>query len=217
MNARLTALLAVTVLTCAGAGAAEAAAKKPKPKPAAPVCNLVQDGPGDGRGLNGANDQLDILSADIASDAAHLTAVLRLKAAPAADDQNSPVGKLYTVGFTAGKAGDVFLQARLTKAGGAAYSANSGTAAKFNTGSATGAFTGTEVRISVPLSSLVIAGALKPGSSFSALNAGSRVLTLTTAGVPGEQDSLSGTTAGDDASADGKKTYTAGAASCVTP
>ena len=74
---RPAALLALSA-TVLSAGVASAAIKKPAPKP---VCNLVLDDAGDASvlGPDPSDSTLDILSADLASDAKNVTAVLRVK------------------------------------------------------------------------------------------------------------------------------------------
>src|SRR3712207_5332501 len=88
-----------------GVAAADAAPKK-KPAPKKPVCNLIKDAKGDATGTGspaaGPNDpNLDILTADVATNASTLTAVFRLSAFGSAED-SSPLGRTYTFSFVAG-------------------------------------------------------------------------------------------------------------------
>ena len=98
--------------TVAAAGTASAAAK-PRPKP---VCHVVTDPAGDATGFLvtssplPSDDHLDILSADIASDAKNVTAVIRLKAVGA--DSTSPTGGTVYFNFSIA-ATKVFLAAVL--------------------------------------------------------------------------------------------------------
>ncbi|HEU0131966.1 MAG TPA: hypothetical protein VFQ85_13330 [Mycobacteriales bacterium] len=109
---KLLALAAVTplVLTAPVAHAAT------KPKPKKPVCNLIKDGASDGTGTAtgaaGPNDpNLDILGADIATNAKTLTTLIRLSAVDGSGD-TSPAGRSFTVSFTVNKK-DVSLRASI--------------------------------------------------------------------------------------------------------
>jgi hypothetical protein len=100
---RTRSLVAVAVIAplLAGVGTAHAAKKPPAKKP---VCKLVtdsaNDGTGTGTGQTGPNDpNLDIVSADIATNAATLTAVWRLSAVDGSNS-SSPTGRSYTMTFT---------------------------------------------------------------------------------------------------------------------
>lgn len=112
----LAAALAVPLIT--GVATADAAVKKPAPKP---TCKLVQDKTGDATGVtgpaaDGPNDpNLDIVWADIASNAKQLTAVLQLAAIGASPD-TSPAGKTYDIGFLINKTGGVRLRIVLAPA-----------------------------------------------------------------------------------------------------
>lgn len=99
---KLVALAAVAPLVL-GVTAADAATKK-KPAPKKPVCNLVVDPAGDAKGLpvggdSGPNDpNLDILSADVVTNATTLTGVFRLAAVDGSGD-TSPTGRGYELAF----------------------------------------------------------------------------------------------------------------------
>ncbi|MCA1711188.1 MAG: hypothetical protein LC789_05925 [Actinobacteria bacterium] len=91
-------LLALGV--CAALAAATGvAAAAPKAKP---VCNLVSDAKGDGSvaGVAPNDGNLDVLSADVASNGKVITAVLRL-ASFSAQDAQAPFGRTYYMGFSA--------------------------------------------------------------------------------------------------------------------
>jgi hypothetical protein len=100
MHTRVTALALVTCVALGG-GVAHAATKHKKAPP--PVCNLVTDlasdsGPLAAQGqTSGYDASLDIVSADVATDAKNLTAVIRVKKltpfTPSAPDTNSPLGR----------------------------------------------------------------------------------------------------------------------------
>lgn len=97
------ALFALVTLAVLGSGvSANATTKvkvKPKPKP---VCNLVTDPKGDAdSGELGSNEDqaMDILSADIATNATQITAVIRVVKLPTTDTM-SPSGLFYEFSFT---------------------------------------------------------------------------------------------------------------------
>lgn len=99
-SSRRVALSAVVAVAVLGSGiSASATTKKVKPKP---VCNLVTDAKGDAdTGLLGANEDqaMDILSADVATNAKQITAVIRV-AKLANPDTLSPSGIFYEFSFT---------------------------------------------------------------------------------------------------------------------
>jgi hypothetical protein len=199
------------------AGAAVAAPK------AQPVCNLVEDAKDDtfalryqetihdlgGPGLYGpAEPALDIVSADVATDAKTITAVLRLnKLAKTAS--SAPGGLSYRVQFSAPGESDenMYLSASTTgtadtfAAGTRAITANLSTKLT----DATGIFdvTKNEIRISVPLATFAAQG-VKAGVplSFAGLDQTSARLTPT------------GTSSFADVALS-DKTYKVGAPSCV--
>jgi hypothetical protein len=91
MNMRLAAGIALT-LVAPLAGQAHA---KSAPKP---VCNLVRDGKADEKPV--ADTNLDIVSADLASDTKRITAVIRVSgSAKDAVDPVAPNGRYYTISF----------------------------------------------------------------------------------------------------------------------
>lgn len=104
MHKRVTALALIASIVISG-GVADAATKHKVVRPAPPVCKLVTDPQGDsgtfaafGQTPASAYDpSLDIVSADIASDAKNLTAVIRVKQltpnTSSSPDTNSPLGR----------------------------------------------------------------------------------------------------------------------------
>ena len=157
MKTRAT-LLAASLLVAAGTVAATAA-------PAAkPVCNLVVDEKGDAvyNNVPGADGD-DIVSADVASDAKTITAVLRTAALPASDPQ-APLGRGYFVLFTAPGSQDLlFLSARTYPQGTQfvygyqAADPNTGVNTSYTLGTATGVVDSAkaEVRMSAPIKAFV--------------------------------------------------------------
>lgn len=91
-------------LVAAGPSAFAKAKHKPKPKPKPkPVCNLVTDPKGnEGPSQNGqgwADPALDIVSADVASDAKNVTVAIRVAKLTIPDSQ-APGGVYYSFTFT---------------------------------------------------------------------------------------------------------------------
>ena len=220
------AVLALSAILAGGvsAGAANAAIKKPKPVP--PVCNLVTDGAGDGeiRALTTgpavpvADDNTDILSADIASDAKNITAVIRLKAV-GASDQYAPTGTAYLLQFTAvGHDLPIYLLASNPTGGTPVgkFGDVDGTSLT-SKGDATVTIANNEVHITAPVAAVTAALGAK-------LGAGSKLsgLSVRTGGIFGNAPGNGAPIGGGYATlyydtADGVKSYTAGAKSCVTP
>lgn len=114
-------IVAVAALVPLVAAAAPADAAKRKPPPRKPVCLQIKDAPDDatGNGTGAAptpsDPSSDIISADVATNATWLTAVIRL----ASVDENltsSPTGRAYTVTFlTGGRVQTV--RAKISRAG----------------------------------------------------------------------------------------------------
>jgi hypothetical protein len=90
MNMRIAAGVAL-VLVAPLAGQAQA---KSAPKP---ICNLVSDAKADETPVADAN--LDVVSADLASDAKRITAIIRLNGSPSAIDPAAPNGRYYNISF----------------------------------------------------------------------------------------------------------------------
>jgi hypothetical protein len=104
-------LVLVAVIAAATSALPAHATTKPKPKPKPkPVCNLVTDPADDGGPAKGAagaqtNDpNLDIVSADVATDATRLTAVIRVKKLSDPDTM-MPAGRHWSITFTVGSTG----------------------------------------------------------------------------------------------------------------
>lgn len=89
----LTAALGAVLLLSSGAGAAPRS------------CLLVKDARGDMNPVAGAgaDDDLDILSADVATDKNSITAVVRTVSMRGATSPDSPAGRAWEVWFTAGE------------------------------------------------------------------------------------------------------------------
>lgn len=215
MNARPLRLAVVGVigLSLIGAGGAVAA-------PAKPVCNLVEDAEDDTflvrfqdtAGAYGPQeDSLDIVSADIATDAKTLTGVVRVKDLAAAA-ATSPGGASYDINFTTPAiASPAYIRASVPSSGDPTAEAGTREAAVV-TSIATPLGEGTvvvdeaknEVRFSFPLAHFTPAGGLKAGAklSFGDVTTGR---------------ALSSSRAVFADAATSEKTYTVGARSCVVP
>lgn len=199
----------VAVVVGAGlvlAGSAGAAVKKP------PVCNLVTDPAGDANGfvVTGtplpSDDFLDIVSADIASDAKNLTAVIRLKAVGA--DSTAPTGGTVYFNFTIGDSKS-YVAAVLDGKGGATFSAGdfTGTPGRKQLAEATGFVDAKTKEIHITAPANTWSASIKSGVKLSALG----VLAQRYIGGAG----VGFTPTADDSVSE--KIYTAGTKSCVTP
>jgi hypothetical protein len=209
--------LAVALIASVTAAGAAGAATKPKPKP---VCNLVLDPAGDAslQAPLPSDDALDILSADVASNAKSFTAVLRMKNVSASgasqlghDVQisfdlagaDAPVWIGYT---TSAYGGDAFQYGLIGKGTGGATSP---------TGKATGVVdkAKNEIRMTVPVADLNALGKVKPGAKVSNL----AVMASQLVGVAPNATGVYafGSESVDDAA--GRKSYIAGYPSCVKP
>lgn len=96
-------MLKVLVLAALAGGFVVTAPADAAPKPPAKSCRLVKDAAADTEALTpdeSLDRQLDILSADVATNARDLTVVLRLAALTASDPAN-PQGRVYEFDFTA--------------------------------------------------------------------------------------------------------------------
>lgn len=210
-------LAASLVGAVALAGGAVAAPAKAKAKP---VCNLVTDAGGDtflvrSQDTAGAygpqEDSLDILSADVATDAKTLTGVFRLKSLAAAAG-TSPGGASYDINFTTPTIkSPVYVRAILPSSG--APTAEAGTRESIIvTSLATPLGAGTvvvdkaknEVRFSFPLAHFTPAGGLKAGEKLTFGD-------VTTGRAVGTSRAVFADVAATD------KAYTVGAPSCVVP
>jgi hypothetical protein len=205
------ALALAAVLALAGAGLAHAAA------PVAPSCNLLVDDKGDAQFLGAVpNDaNLDITSADVASDAKTITAVLRL-AAYADTDPQSPLGRGYYVLFNApGLDFPIYFNMQITPdltrfAWGDRETLATGNGSYVKKGDATGVIDAAkgEIRISVPVSDVKGIAKVAPGAKLSSLTANATAV-LGTSATGGLVSTV------DDAAS--SKTYTMGTPSCVVP
>jgi hypothetical protein len=204
-------LLAVAL--CAGVVAGGTAVAAPKPKP---VCNLVTDAAGDATldpAGAAADDALDILSVDVASDRSSITGVIRVKKLAKDSARN------WTVGFTADGTefslgghttvtGDVvFDTAYAGDTGGSLY--GPGTTGVFDTAK-------NEIRITAPLGLLSEQAVIKAGKTKITDILGStgpELLVPDASGMFGSTLFSYSPFVSDDAT--GGKTYLAGSASCV--
>lgn len=216
MSARLV-RPALALALCASAvagGVASAAGAKPA---AQPSCNLMVDDKGDAQFLGAVpNDpNLDITSADVASDAKTVTAVLRLAAFGATDPQ-SPLGRGYYVLFNApGSEFPIYFNMQITPdltrfAWGDLEKLATGSGSYKKKGDATGVIDTAkgEIRISVPVSDVKAVGAVAPGSKLTNISAAATAV-LGTSATGGLVSTV------DDATS--AKPYIAGSPSCVKP
>ncbi len=211
MSTRLSVSLA-TVLVGAVALAGGAAAA-----PAKPACNLVTDLKGDASFLDTApNDaSLDIVSADVATDAKKLTAVLRVDRF-ASLSPTSPLGRGYYVMFNAPKAEfPIYLNLQITPdvtrfTWGTRETLPSGSGRFVRKGTATGVVDAAknELRVTVPLADFSAVTKITKGTKLSGL-------TAQTTSVLGTSATGGLVATVDDAA--GNKPYVVGSASCVKP
>lgn len=203
MKLAIRSFLAVAAAASVAAGGAAVAAPKAG-------CNALADAAGDAKGLvitdpapmPTSAKNLDVLSADIGSNAKMLTAVVRLTALDATDIE-SPGGRTYYFYFTA-KGVDFYLTASKSAAGAETFSVGYvSELGRQKLAGATGVFDTAkkEVRISSPLTAFAAQAKLTPGSSVTDLN----LLTQRIAGVF--------TLTADEAIGD--KPYVLGSANCV--
>jgi len=239
---RRTALVVSIAASLALGGVTEASAAKPKPKPAPkPVCNLVPGTADDAlfdpttSGAPGPNDPNgDILSANIASNAKTITAVIRVKTLATPDttfpgahyymliwsvpdhtsplylgatvDPNPAAGTAYGPQFVFGDGGDIAKAISYYNIASAAKVTGKVDTAK-NT-----------ITMSVPIAQLAGYGTFKPGTHFSGIQAESQATTNGPV-LPQNVPSVGGSIAWgwqedlDDATKD----YIAGTPSCVKP
>lgn len=109
-------LVVVGLLILPLAGTAGAARAKP-------VCNLIPDSAGDSAKLvpaGSTEDQLDILSADVATNAKRLTAVIRLSSLTEISP-TEPIGRVYEFNFSANEKN--FILSGLLAPGGNSFEA----------------------------------------------------------------------------------------------
>lgn len=206
--------LAVALVVSVTAAGAAGAATKPKPKP---VCNLLTDDKADASFLGAApNDaNLDIVSADVASDAKTVTAVLRLASFSETDAQ-APLGRGYYLLFNApGLDTPIYFNFQITPdlkrfTWGVRETLATGSGSYAKKGDATGVLDAAkgEIRISAPVADVNAVGKVKPGAKLTNLTASSTMVigTSATGGLVSTVDD-----------AEGSKAYIAGSLSCVKP
>lgn len=185
--------------------------------PAKAVCNLMTDPKGDASFLDTLpNDpSLDIVSADVATDARTLTGVVRVDKL-ASVSPTSPLGRGYYVMFNAPKVeSPIYLNAEITPdrtafEWGTLETLPSGSGRYTLRGQATGVVDAatSELRISVPLKDVAAVAKLSPGARLSALTASATSLIGT---------SVSGGLVATVDDAAGSKVYVSGTRSCVVP
>ena len=185
--------------------------------PAKAVCNLMSDPKGDASFLDTLpNDpSLDIVSADVATDAKTLTGVVRVDKF-AAVSPTSPLGRGYYVQFNAPKAEfPIYLNAEITPdrtafEWGTLETLPSGSGRYTLQGQATGVIDAAtnELRISVPLKDIAAVAKLTPGTKLTALTSTATSLIGT---------SVSGGLVATIDDAAGSKAYVVGTKSCVVP
>lgn len=211
MRTSLRTVLATSMVAAVALAGGAAAA------PAAAVCNIISDPKGDASFLDTLpNDpSLDIVSADVATDAKTLTGVLRVDAFSSVSP-TSPLGRGYYVMFNAPKAEfPIYLNIQITPdltrfAWGTRETLASGSGSYVRKGMATGVVDAAknELRISVPLADVAAITKLSPGTKLTAL-------TATTTSVIGTSATGGLVATIDDAA--GSKAYVAGTKSCVVP
>ena len=183
------------VLALTSLSAHAATKKKKKPAPPKPVCNLITDPKGD---VSTGDSSLDIVSADVATNATTITGVIRV-AKLASPDVMAPEGMFFQINFTgsAGQTGQ-HLDAQLLPTGNV-----------FQGGAGTGVvdLAKSEIRISVPLSQWTAASTIVPGPPFH------NFIVYADHGNPVVAAPDTFTAAGDTATS--KSTYTPGTPSCV--
>lgn len=209
MRIRLRTALALTAVATVGiAGSAVAA---PAKKAAAPVCNLITDEKGDGGGVFPYSDSLDIVSADIASNAKLVTAAIRVAKYTASDSDTAPTGRAWYLEFMVPSAETpLWLGAQVTPTGTLFRYGWVDGSIRRSLGAVEGKIdeAKNELRITAPIGAWAERGSVKPGAKVSSLTAAS----YNFVGAAAAGGSLQ---PGDDAA--GNKTYIGGTASCVKP
>jgi hypothetical protein len=217
------ALVALTAITGLSAGGAHAAAVKPS-------CKIITDAPGDAK-YNGAaagSDADDIVSADLASNAKTLVAVIRTKALAYPDPQWAP-GRVYSISFALKgmDADEIFVAAR-TYPQGVQYilghrgvDPTSGINTSYKDADVTGSVNAAagEVRINVPMSALAKLGKASKGTIIKGATAKTERIVgqgaVASQEVNGTRVPVGGLLLQYDISDGVTKPYTLGAASCV--
>ena len=206
---------AIRALVAGSAALAVAAAGGAVAAPPKPACDLIVDPKGDASFLDTLpNDaSLDIVTADLATDAKTLTGVMRVDKFSSLS-ATSPLGRGYYILFNApGSEFPLYLNLQITPdltrfAWGTREVLASGNGSYVKKGDATGVVDAekSELRISVPLSAFSAVTKLKPGSKLSSLNA-STTSVLGTSATGGLVATI------DDAAS--SKFYMVGGKSCV--
>lgn len=195
----LTKILATAALVplVVGVGAADAAKPKPKPKPKTCfiMTDIAKDGTGTGNGTPAVapdDPSLDLLSADIATNAKTLTAVWRVSNVTPANTTSAPTGRAYTTTFNV-RGQVVTVRAILSPAGDKWGDGGTGKVDPAKN----------EVRMHIPLAKLAVP--IKPNEKLTDFSATTWRWVGTTNATLGLVDR-----------ANGVKTYNATWPSCVT-
>lgn len=210
MRTRLTALVLVAGLAMSGVAGA-ATKPKPKPKPKPPPCNIITDAPNDSGPISGKagaplyDPSLDIVSADIATNATMITAVIRVKQLTQSDS-TWPFGRQWAFQFTTSTGHNY---------GFIAYDSQFGQAASVGQLKLDTAHN--EVRVSAKLSDLPFA--LPKGTTLGVLQAYSYAAVQFPAVSPATQPTtalaLPGWSTEDNAAAPATSKYSVGTQTCV--
>jgi hypothetical protein len=212
--------LALAASMAVAGGAASAAPKKPKPKVEPPVCNLVVDEKGDdGNEVFRHSDSLDIVGADIASDAKSVTAVIRVAKYLATDSNAAPTGRAWSMEFSVPDAETpLWLGVQVTPTGTLFRHGWVDGTIRRNLGPAEGVIDEAkgELRVTAPVGIWAETGPkgtvpTKGGT----VKAGSKVTGLAAASYNFIGAAAAGGSLQPGDTAEGSKSYTAGAPSCV--
>jgi hypothetical protein len=102
-SVRLSTLLVAIGMTATGVATAQLAqASTAVRKPPPPVCNLIAPKPHDVGNVVTSDPSLNIVSADVATNSATLTTVIRVKHLAASPDQLAPTGRVWQFSFFVG-------------------------------------------------------------------------------------------------------------------
>jgi hypothetical protein len=240
---RVRPILASSLILAVAASGVAGAAGRSKSKPR-PVCNLVNDpttdapfDPSLGIAKSAAKQDpdADIVSADLASNAKYVTAVIRVRSL-AFPDATWPEAHFYLVQWNVpGHSNPVYLGATIDpNPASAAYgpqfvfgdlatvNAVAVTSTYYNISSAkvkgTVDTAKNTITLSVPIAQLSGYGSFKPGTPFSAITAGSQQLANAPVFPTNVPDVGGSPSQGFQSDVDNaSKDYTAGTPSCVTP
>jgi hypothetical protein len=174
-------------------------------------CNLLTDDKADSFPV--PDDALEVVSADIASDAKKITGVIRLAGAPGKTDPTAPGGRVYSIQFT-GQDGDhpVELSYLVAPTGsGAVHGHWDPTTGTFSVdGDASVKLVGNEIRLTTPINSFSAYGKFKPKARIDGLTV---VVGRMIGAFLDSQDFAYEAPTADQATSD--KVYVAGSKSCV--